>query len=296
MAVSMPSKNHSSIDTEPGYLSRPLLWLNLFCLGAPLVALGWQWLFGRVFHVEIPIVEHFALFLTVWLIYLTDRVTGAISSAEAAQAGKVREDFSFKHRRTWLALISLVAVADAITAFFALNRPVFFGGLVVGALVFGYTLTNFFFGRLWRTIPVKEMIVGAFFAIGTALSIWTRVGASNSHFVFALALFACLCALNSMSIAFWECDLDLARGFESIATCHPTTQRFVRFSCLVCALASLLLSIFHPALFGFSVCLLVGFVCLFILPAIPMRRDERTALADLVLLAPLPVLLLEFIL
>lgn len=270
---------------ESGYFSRPLLWLNLLCLGAPLVAVSWQWLFGRAFHVDVPTAERAALFLAVWLIYLIDRLTGAISSE---LAGKVREDFSLKHRRAWFALIGVVTTAAVITAIMGLNRVVFIGGVIVGGIVIVYTIINLVFGRLWRTIPIKEAVVGGLFAIGTTLSIWMRLSDFSPQFVFALFLFACLCSLNSMSIAFWERDLDLARGFESIATGHPNSVKVIHFSGLGLALMCLVLPMRDRSLLWLALCLLVSFLCLFALLAVPVvRRDERTALADLVLLTPI---------
>ena len=52
----------------------PLVWLNLVCLDAPLVAVSWQWLFARAFQVPLTNSARLTLFLTAWLIYLADRL------------------------------------------------------------------------------------------------------------------------------------------------------------------------------------------------------------------------------
>ena len=61
-------------------LSRnPLVWLNLVCLDAPLVAICWQWIFGNTLHLVVPLGHRLALFLTAWLIYLADRFGDSMS-------------------------------------------------------------------------------------------------------------------------------------------------------------------------------------------------------------------------
>ena len=64
----------SSRSPERSARISSLVWLNLFCLDAPLVAITWQWLFGRSFGISLTASSRAALFLTAWLIYLADRL------------------------------------------------------------------------------------------------------------------------------------------------------------------------------------------------------------------------------
>ena len=70
----------------------PLLWLNLVCLDAPLVAICWQWIFAYNFHLSVPPGHRAALFLTAWLIYLADRFGDSLSLV-AGQPNSARQQF-----------------------------------------------------------------------------------------------------------------------------------------------------------------------------------------------------------
>src|ERR1035437_3791084 len=91
MTVSEPSKSHSNVK------GRPLLWLNVLCLDAPLVAITWQWMFAHAFHLTLTPAERLALFLTAWWIYLLDRLADSVALAPTATRS-ARIDFCLRHR------------------------------------------------------------------------------------------------------------------------------------------------------------------------------------------------------
>src|SRR4051812_43384418 len=70
----------------------PLVWLNLVCLDAPLVAISWQWIFGHALHQVVPLGHRLALFFTAWLIYLADRF-GDSMSLRSNQPKSLRQQF-----------------------------------------------------------------------------------------------------------------------------------------------------------------------------------------------------------
>jgi hypothetical protein len=84
-----------------------MVWLNILCLDAPIVAISWQWLFARVLAVAVPLAEREGLFLTAWLIYLMDRLADSISlSPDVPKA--VRHEFCSRHKNIWAGLIAII--------------------------------------------------------------------------------------------------------------------------------------------------------------------------------------------
>ena len=64
------------VADRAGYSS--VVWLNLLCLDAPIVAVAWQWLFAHTFGAHLSLALRALLFLTAWLIYLADRFADTI--------------------------------------------------------------------------------------------------------------------------------------------------------------------------------------------------------------------------
>jgi hypothetical protein len=89
----------------------------------------------------------------------------------------------------------------------------------------------------------------------------------------------------------WERDLDRAQGKYSIATRWPGMKLYVRVASFTLAAACGVLVLFDWRLWPLSVCLGVSGIFLATLHFVSIARDERTALADLVLLTPLALML-----
>src|SRR5207247_4400738 len=83
----------------------PVIWLSLLCLDAPLVALVWQWLFARTYHVKLDFSSRAALFLTAWLIYLIDRWVDTIKLPSEAPIS-LRHRFCKKRVRLWFTCLA----------------------------------------------------------------------------------------------------------------------------------------------------------------------------------------------
>lgn len=253
----------------------PLLWLNLVCLDAPLVAVTWQWLFARAFGIEIANGTTAALFLSAWLVYLADRF-GDNLLLGANNPTSLRQEFCLRHRRAWLCVIALVAIADFVTIAARLDSFAVSVGSTIGFVAAIYLLVNRFRPSLWRILPLKEMSIGFIFAAGTMVGLLRSL---PSAAILPWVLFAALCAMNCICIAFWERPLDLAQGRISIATEFPHFARGIFPVLLVIALAGSFVTL--PLLFSAV-----------LLSAVHFFRDRiepntRTALADLVLLTPL---------
>ena len=278
---------------------QPLLWLNVVCLDAPLVAIVWQWLFTRHLHVTVSVWARGALFLTAWLIYLVDRLADALS-LQANFPRSVRQQFCLRHKKLWLGLIPALGLVDAAIVLLHLNRDVLISGVCVSGIAAAYLAVNYGFSEVWEIIPLKEITVGFLFSAGTLLVLIPKFALipstmGRSPALLAMLFFGILCSLNCMSIAVWERDLDRAQRKHSIATRYRAIGVTLRIFCIVVAVAAILLATASTSLFPIALSLSAGAALLTILHFISVGRDERTALADLVLLTPLVFLFAELL-
>jgi hypothetical protein len=263
----------------------PSVWLNLVCLDAPIVAVVWLWLFARTFHLPVHLGNAVALFLTAWLIYLADRLADA-SSLQPGSPRSLRQEFCLRHREIWISALLLIAGFDLYVIWRSIAAGTFFAGAVVGVLALIYLVLNHPRGLIWRSLPAKEIAIGSLFTAGTLVALRPSV---TMPFAASALVFACLCSLNCISIAFWERELDRAQGKVSVATRDPGFARQVGKICAGLALASLLMAIiYRPTALIFGS---VGTSALLLVLLDALSRkidaDQRTALADLVLLTPI---------
>jgi hypothetical protein len=267
----------------------PLLWLNLVCLDAPLVAICWQWIFAYSFHITVPAGNWAALFLSAWLIYLADRFGDAIS-VRPSQPKSVRQQFCLGRRKIWLASIFCVGVMDAIVILKWVDYETIWAGAFLGAITIAYVIVNHTHSELWEIVPLKEFTIGSLFAAGTLISMTPHIGAERATMMLAAILFAVLCFLNCVSIAMWERDLDRSQGKHSIATLWPDANIPRALLPVLLAGCALLLA-FDVQIWPVALSIGTSGLLLGAIPHTAVSRDERTALADLVLLAPLVLLL-----
>jgi hypothetical protein len=166
-------------------------------------------------------------------------------------------------------------------------------GAVVGILALIYLVVNHPLGLIWRSLPAKELAIGILFAAGTIVALLPRIPLTTG-FALATVSFAALCSLNCISIARWEGDLDRAQGKVSIATRHPRAVRYVGRISVVLAFAVFALAIVFPLGAPIFTCIGVSALLLTWLNASPgsLGTNERTALADLVLLTPVIALII----
>ena len=198
------------ISPDRAALSSPLLWLNLVCLDAPLVAICWQWVFAHSFRLSVPVGHWTALFITAWVIYLADRLGDSLSVL-AGEPKSLRQQFCLRHKKFWFVSIICAGVADFIVVL-AVNYETAALGGILGAITIAYLAMNHAHSQIWETIPLKEFIIGSLFAAGTLVGITPHIFAERSAMIFAAILFAALCSLNCVSIAIWERELDTNSG------------------------------------------------------------------------------------
>ena len=271
----------------------PLVWLNLVCLDAPLVAVSWQWLFARAFQVPLTNSARLTLFLTAWLIYLVDRLADGWS-LHPMEPLSLRQRFCRRHQRIWIVAMPLLVLADSVLISQQLDRGTIHVGLVVGALSLVYLAINYWLGKMWRFVPVKEVCIGCLFASGTVAAVVPHIGLS-AMFLVAFAFFAALCSLNCITIAIWERDLDLMQGKNSIVTRWPNVGSWFPTATITLATCAILIGSIAKTATSLYYCIALS---AFVLSAVDslgkwFGRDERTAMADLVLLTPLLLLVLK---
>jgi hypothetical protein len=232
-----------------------------------------------------------ALFLTAWLIYLADRFADAFTMKPGLPLS-LRQQFCLRHREIWIATLTLVAGFDAYVIWQTTALQTFLVGTVVALLALIYLVANHPLGLIWRSLPAKELAIGILFAAGTVVALLPDRVLSPA-FVAAVGTFAALCSLNCISIAAWESDLDRAQGKVSIATLHPAVINRVVHLCLGLAAGSLVLALASRGTAAFFACISVSAVLLGYLNVSRSvtTSDQRTALADLVLLTPIIALI-----
>jgi hypothetical protein len=262
----------------------PLTWLSAICLDAPVVAVAWQWLFASAFGAVVALPNRLALFLTAWLIYLADRFADC-ASVPAGAPTSARQRFCAKRHSIWIVSIVLLAIIDSIICLTLIERRTrVIGSAVAGAITI-YLVLNHFAGWIWQRLPIKEMVIGFLFAAGTIAAI----NCTEFRFAVSAILFGILCSLNCLSISVWERDLDIAQGKESFATVHPQLLWLPQVVGLGLGVLALCMAIAGEAR-TISLCLTSSAILLVLLNHVgSLPRDERVALADIILLTPLLV-------
>lgn len=284
------SKNHSQGIYAGRVWKRPLLWLNLVCLDAPLVAVAWQWLFARSFHVTLSLADRAALFLTAWVIYLADRWADSYSLGPGS-ARSLRQEFCSRHQAIWLGSIMVIGVSDVGIILRELDHETLVLGVIFGIGTVAYLAVNHAASRWWSAVPLKEVAIGFLFAGGTLVAIASRF--SFATLAFPAFLFACLCSLNCVSIAAWERELDLAQARHSIATRWRRVDTFILILLAALAISDAVFIFVDHSLKQIGECVGASAIFLGALHFVPIARDERAALADLVLLTPLGFFIFE---
>ena len=198
----------------------PLVWLNLFCLDAPLVSIAWLGLFARVFQVSLGPVNCLALFLTAWLIYLADRLADSRALPNDV-ARSLRHQFCLGHQRSWIGALLVIGLADTFLIWQGLKPDVAVAGAVVGAFAVIHLVLNYSRRGAWPPLPLKEVTVGLLFVAGTLVALCPGPHPITGSLVVSGLAFAGLCTLNCISIAFWERELDEMQRKVSFATRFP---------------------------------------------------------------------------
>ena len=297
MTVLEAFKTHSYDRTASTRTASPILWLSVLCLDAPVVAVTWQFFFAGAFRYPLNFWESAALFLTAWWIYLADRLVDSLSlhfhPAWGSQHSildrpiSARAAFCLRHKRLFVTALLFVGVADVLVVILRIPFWLIERGVLLGLVALIYLFINQRAHHLWRRLPLKEVTVGFLFALGTTLFHFHQ---APDYLLTAAFLFGFLCSLNCLSIAVWERQLDLEQGKHSYATEYARGGTAVRMACLLLVLLGCGLALFDivPLVTG---AIAAASALLLALHFSLLGTNERTAMADLVLLTPLLFLL-----
>lgn len=202
---------------------RPLTWLTLLSLDAPLVAVAWQSLLARVHAFDIGWHHRAIVFLSVWLGYAADRWFDSQGSEALATE---RHRFARSQRQT-TAILWLFALATAVSISIAtLSLPEFLHGLVLMAIALVYTA----FAQKARRLPyygtIKASLVAVLIAASATLFMpWPHILETASDFALIVLLFFSNCLLirswelpASHAARFLPLSLSATAGFAILST------------------------------------------------------------------------------
>ncbi len=279
----MPSKYEE--DSTPLWL-----WPNLLSLDAPLVAVLWQGFLAYRFTLPLRPSPRLTLGLTVWAIYLLDRLFDARKPPSPREPARHR--FYRKHARSMTALLAAVLASDAAVAALWLRPGILRYGMIPLAGVLVY-LAAF---HIWPgpiEIP-KEIAAALLFTAGTFLTAWTTIPCRSLAWP-AVAFFM-LCLANMIAIEAWEWR-ELAN--ESLPL-HPVTRWLARTylfwvspAVIVCAIAGRSTPRGSQNEWYISIALSAGACALLFWLGRRFSLEARRALVDGVLLSPLLFLMLR---
>src|SRR5580658_6918484 len=107
------------------------LWFNLLSLDAPVIALVWQDFLSRCYPTALNPIGRCVLGLTVWAIYLADRLLDVRHPATVMEP--VRHRFYRRHRDFVRTLLAAILCVDTVVTFLWLRPAVFDNGILVTA-------------------------------------------------------------------------------------------------------------------------------------------------------------------
>ncbi len=282
----MKLKNGRVSQSEDG--SAPLwLWPNLLSLDAPLVAVLWQGFLAHRFSLPLRPAGRLVLGLTVWAIYLLDRLLDARRPASLCEPARHR--YYRLHSKPMGTLLACVIAADALIAILWLGPAILREGLIPLAGVLAYLATFHMAGHSVR-IP-KEIAAAILFTAGTFLTAWATIPCPS--LAWPAAAFFVLCLANMIAIEAWEwCEL--ANETPAIhPPLHPLTHWlastylfWVPVAVVACVLAG-------RNQWYTSIAVSAGACAVLFWFGRRLSLDTRRALVDGVLLSPLLFLMLK---
>jgi hypothetical protein len=175
------------------------LWMNLLGLDAPLVAVVWQGFVALCYPSVLRPAGRVMLGLTVWAIYLADRLLDLRS--QSTDAGTLAHRFCRRNYKLAGSLLAFILVADVLVAFVWLRPAVFSNGLLVGAGVITYFGAFPVGGIAARWKPVAAAIL---FTTGVFLVAWTGTENPERTLGWPAVAFSLLCLTNLGLIRCWE--------------------------------------------------------------------------------------------
>ena len=176
------------------------LWLlpNLLSLDAPLVAVLWQGFLAYQFSIPLRPAGRITLGLTVWAIYLLDRLLDARKPTPPIEPARHR--YYRRHSRFMTTLLVIVAATDTVIVMAWLRPAVLRYGLIPLAGVLAYLAI--FHSSNWSVKFPKEIAAALLFTMGTFLAAWAAL--PRPGLAWPAVAFFMLCLANIVAIEAWE--------------------------------------------------------------------------------------------
>ncbi len=221
-------------------------WPTALSLDAPAVAVAWQVLFAYSFGVTLTPYFVLALGLSVWLVYVGDRLLDSFK-LDLRRPHTYRHALHARHRGVFTLLWGLGLGIDGTLVLVGLSPKDTSLGLVVLGAVALYGL-GVHLAKPGRFVLTKEVQVGLVFALGVTLPVWTR--APGAALLVGTLLFASLCSLNCLLIALWERHADAAQGQVSLARAWPRLGTLLEPALLTLSVLAFATGLWLPPLLG----------------------------------------------
>lgn len=234
----------------------------------------------------------------VWVVYTLDHLADEWDRKQGVLTNQV--SYHAKYRLPLLGSALLFSLALLITAWFWLEREVFYFGLVLGAIILIYLLIVHFFGHKRQILIAKKLLISVVYTLG----IWgvpiMLANGVNQHQMLILVLFWLMALANTCLFSLFERNsipLKDAKDKTEIAVRRPA-GKFVKLV-LVFAVIVIFLSLWYfgtyplKFLFALLVIALMAF-SMYLIQAYPYRfsRPEVYKLAlEFVFLLPLLMIL-----
>lgn len=180
------------------------MWPNVLSLDAPIIAVIWQDFLNRCYPATLQPPGRIVLGLTVWAIYLADRLLDVRRPPHAAahDNDSVRHDFYRRHRTAMRTVLIAVLCADALVAAVWLRPVVLSSGLLVGVGVALYLAM--FPLRNWAGTSWKKPAAALLFTAGVFLITWVSTAEPTAQLAGPAAVFCGLCLANLLLIQKWD--------------------------------------------------------------------------------------------
>ncbi len=262
-------------------------WPSLLGLDAPIVAVTWQALIAKGLGLDLPITHQIALFLSVWIIYLADRLFDSLRAPASAQLTS-RLRFAKRFRYLFLTLLAGIAITNTLLIWLTLPREMIWLGVLLSALLLPYFALRFS-KELQARIPIpREVLCGFLFALGSVLTLFPYT--ANEKLLPIVLLLSIPCAVNCILTSLHESPEDLAAGDVSIVSSHPWIGQTIHRLLWLISIAYSLWASIHPS--ALSLSLAASLVLLLLLSIFQkrIRSESFGVIADLSLLTPLPFL------
>jgi hypothetical protein len=264
----------------------PWLWPNVLGLDAPVVAVAWQWLFARVFGADLPAVFHLILGLSVWCVYLADRLYDSIR-APSIGSQTDRLGFTQRHFAGLLCVALTAAVANLFLIIRYVPRSLILTGLITAALLGVYYLIRLKGNARLASAAPREILCGMIFGLGCVIAPHAFLAKGGWDYSFAAILLGFVCSANCILISVWEKEEDIACNSHSIASSPSRLIPHLAHALTGLIILAATMAFIGPWQIHFAVCL--SALSLRMMLHFENRLSKRTlrVLADAVLLSPL---------